>query len=298
MEEVLKVEKLNKSFGKKKVLTDVSFTIKEGDILGFVGPNGAGKTTTIKLILGLQKIDSGKVYINGYNLKTDFEKALEKVGAIVENPDSYMYLSGRDNLKLNKNMYHNITNEDILNVTKAVGLEKRINDKVKKYSLGMRQRLSIANALLNKPKLLILDEPTNGLDPMGIKELRNLLKKLSEERIAILISSHNLRELETFCNRICIIKNGVINSETSLKTLKEVKDVYIVKINDTSKINTLFKEVEIIDEESFKIHLEEDNLNHVLKKLLDNNYQIYEVKKEELSLEDAFLNEVGGNTIA
>ena len=195
MKKLLECQNLCKSFGKKQILKNVSFEIDEGDILAFIGPNGSGKTTTIKLILGLQSIDEGKVIINGYDIKKDFVKAISNVGAIVENPDTYMYLTGWQNLKLIANMYKGITNEKIMEIVKLVDLEKRINDKVSKYSLGMRQRLGIARALINNPNILILDEPTNGLDPEGIKDLRILLKKLAKEGLGILISSHNLAEL-------------------------------------------------------------------------------------------------------
>ena len=215
---ILKCDNLHKSFRKKEILKGVSLNVSSGDILGFIGPNGAGKTTTIKLILGLQKIGSGSVTINGFDIKKNFEKAISKVGAIIENPDLYMYLSGYDNLKLIANLYSNVDKPRIDEVVKLVGLENRINDKVGKYSLGMRQRLGVAQAILHKPNLLILDEPTNGLDPEGIRDLRNLLVKLAkEENMGILISSHNLAELESFCNKVCIIKNGVIVEITLLK---------------------------------------------------------------------------------
>ena len=172
METILKCENLCKTFGKRNILKNVSLEIKEGDILGFIGPNGAGKTTTIKLILGLQNITSGKVTINGYDIEKEFTHAIKRVGAIVENPDMYMYLSGYQNLKLVANLYKGITTERIDKVVKLVKLENRIHDKVSKYSLGMRQRLGIAQAILHNPNLLILDEPTIGLDPEVIKELR------------------------------------------------------------------------------------------------------------------------------
>ena len=197
---VLKCNKLNKKFGKKHILRDVSFEIRKGDILGFIGPNGAGKTTTIKLVLGLQSITSGNVLINGFDIEKQFTKAIEKVGAIVENPDLYMYLSGYENLKLISKLYKGIDKKRIDEVVKLVKLENRINDKVSKYSLGMRQRLGIAQAILHRPSLLILDEPTNGLDPEGIKEMRELLVDLAKkENMAILISSHNLAELDNLC---------------------------------------------------------------------------------------------------
>ena len=206
---ILKCTNLTKKIGKKQVLEDVSLYVHEGDIVGFIGPNGAGKTTTIKLVLGLQKITSGEVIINGYNLKEDFKKAIKNVGAIVESPDLYMYLSGYENLKLIANLYDNVDEKRIEEVVELVGLTNRIKDKVSRYSLGMRQRLGIAQAILHRPNVLILDEPTNGLDPEGIKEMRELLEKLAkEEGMGILISSHNLAELETFCNKACIIQNG------------------------------------------------------------------------------------------
>ena len=220
MKKLLECQNLCKSFGKKQILKDVSFEIDEGDILAFIGPNGSGKTTTIKLILGLQKIDKGKVSINGFDVEKDFVKAIEKVGAIVENPDTYMYLTGWQNLKIIANLYKGVTDEEIKKIVKLVDLEKRINDKVSKYSLGMRQRLGIARALINKPNVLILDEPTNGLDPEGIKDLRNLLKKLAKEGMGILISSHNLAELESFCNKVLIIDNGKIIETSDVKEFK------------------------------------------------------------------------------
>lgn len=173
---ILEVKKINKKIGKKQILNDISFDIYEGEILGFIGPNGAGKTTAIKLILGLQSINSGEIYINGNSVQKSFTKAIAKVGAIVENPDIYMYLTGYENLKMNARLYNNIKPQRIDEIVKIVGLENRIKDKVSKYSLGMRQRLGVAIALLHKPNLLVLDEPNNGLDPEGIIDLRNLLK--------------------------------------------------------------------------------------------------------------------------
>lgn len=171
-----------------------------------------GKTTTIKLILGLQKIDKGQVIINGFNIKNQFEKAIEKVGAIVDNSSSYSYLSGYKNLKLISNLYNNISEERIKEVVTLVGLQNRIYDKVYKYSFGMKQRLLIAEAILHKPNILILDEPTNGLDPEGIVELRNLLLKIAKkENTGIIISSHNLSEIETICTKVCILQKREIN---------------------------------------------------------------------------------------
>lgn len=297
---VLKCENLNKSFGKKKILTDVSFEISEGDILGFIGPNGSGKTTTIKLILGLNSINSGKVTINSFDIQKDFERAIQKVGAIVENPDMYMYLSGYENLKLIAKLYKGISKERIDEVVKLVKLEGRIKDKVSKYSLGMRQRLGIAQALLNHPNLLVLDEPTNGLDPEGIKELRDLLKRLAKkENIAVLISSHNLAELENFCNKVCIIQNGKVIETSEVKKLKKeiVESSYIFEVEDTSNINSIIKNANIIDDSHFIVNIQREEIPEVVAKLVSKKIPIYEVKENIVSLEEAFLNKTGGNKI-
>lgn len=298
--QILKCENLNKKFGKKQILKNVSFEIEEGDILGFIGPNGAGKTTTIKLILGLQSITQGKVTINGYDVEKDFTKAIKKVGAIVENPDLYMYLSGYDNLKLISNLYKEIDEKRIEEVIKLVKLENRIKDKVSKYSLGMRQRLGIAQAILHKPNLLILDEPTNGLDPEGIKEMRDLLINLAKnENIAILISSHNLAELDNLCNKVCIIKNGQIIETSKIGDIKKTSknEQFILEIENTKSIKDLYKEAIILDERTFKITIEKQNIPELIFNLAKNNIKIYEVKKEEKSLEEAFFEKTGGNKI-
>lgn len=300
MENILECKNLCKTFGKKQILHNVSFEIKKGDILGFIGPNGAGKTTTIKLILGLQNITNGKVLINGYDVEKEFTKAIEKVGAIVENPDMYMYMSGYDNLKLVANMYKGITTKRIDEVVKLVKLENRINDKVSKYSLGMRQRLGIAQAILHNPNLLILDEPTNGLDPEGIKEMRELLVDLAKkEEMAILISSHNLAELDNFCNKICIIKNGEIIETNEITAIK--KDIehqqFIVEIDNTKDIKKLYSEATIVNDRIFKISMKKENVPNLVVNLVNNNIKIYEIKEDEKSLEDAFFERTGGNVI-
>lgn len=273
----------------------------EGDILGFIGPNGAGKTTTIKLILGLQNITSGKVYINGYDIEENFKKAIENVGTIVESPDLYMYMSGYENLKLVANLYKNVDKKRIDEIVKLVGLENRIKDKVSKYSLGMRQRLGIAQAILHKPKLLILDEPTNGLDPEGIKEVKVLLKKLAEqENMAILISSHNLAELDTFCNKISIIKNGEIVETNDIDTFKKdsKNNCYILEVEDSSVIGSIIDyKMDILTETEVRVYIEKEKVPLLIKELVLRNIKIYNVSEENLSLEDAFLKKTGGNVI-
>lgn len=298
---ILKCENLHKFFRKKEILKGVSLEVSSGDILGFIGPNGAGKTTTIKLILGLQKINSGKVSVNGYDIQTNFEKAISKVGAIIENPDLYMYLTGYENLKLISNLYKGVTKARVDEVVKLVGLENRIHDKVSKYSLGMRQRLGVAQAILHKPNLLILDEPTNGLDPEGIKELRSLLIKLAtEENMGILISSHNLAELESFCNKVCIIKNGVIVENSSLDSVKKAASSgnYIIEVDNSNKAKTLLGDIaNIIDDTHISVSSDRENIFEIVKKLVLQEIKIYSLQEKIVTLEDAFLKKTGGNVI-
>jgi len=292
MQKILECQNLCKSFGKKQILKDVSFEIDEKDILAFIGPNGSGKTTTIKLILGLQNIDSGSVKINGYDVQKDFVKSIEKVGAIVENPDTYMYLSGWQNLKLVANLYKGVTDDDLKTIVKTVGLENRIHDKVSKYSLGMRQRLGIARALINKPNLLVLDEPTNGLDPEGIKDLRMLLKRLAKEGMGILISSHNLAELESFCNKVLIIDNGVILEKSEVKKFKDNDNKYLFKVDNTKniKLDGMYE----VTKTTFCINGEKESIASIIKTLVNEDIKIYEVTLTELTLEEAFLKKTGG----
>lgn len=292
MQKILECQNLCKSFGKKQILKNVSFEIDEKDILAFIGPNGSGKTTTIKLILGLQNIDSGSVKINGYDVEKDFVKSIEKVGAIVENPDTYMYLSGWQNLKLVANLYKGVTDDDLKTIVKTVGLENRIHDKVSKYSLGMRQRLGIARALINKPNLLVLDEPTNGLDPEGIKDLRILLKRLAKEGMGILISSHNLTELESFCNKVLIIDNGVILEKSEVKKFKDNNNKYLFKVDNTKniKLDGMYE----VTKTTFCINGEKESIASIIKTLVNEDIKIYEVTLTELTLEEAFLKKTGG----
>lgn len=296
---ILKVEKLCKKVGKKEILKNVSFQIDEGDILAFIGPNGAGKTTTIKCILGLQRLTKGSITINGYDIKKDFVKAITHVGCLVESPDVYMYLTGMENLKIQAQMYKNVVLDDILRVVELVGLEQVIHDKVSKYSLGMRERLGIAIALLNNPKLLVLDEPTNGLDPEGIKDLRVLLKRLAKTGVGILISSHNLSELENFCNRVCIISKGKILEEASILDLKQMDEArYVLKVEDSKKVKKYLTNLDkVLDKQHIEVFKDEEEVAEFIALLVKHDIKVYEVIKEELTLEEAFMKKSGGNKI-
>lgn len=309
MSKVLELKNVTKIMGNRKIVDSVSFEINSGEIFGFLGPNGAGKTTTIKMITGLLKIDEGDILISNNDVKKNFEKALSQVGGIIENPEMYGYLTGRTNLEIYGRMHGNISKERINEVIKLVKLENRINDKVKKYSLGMRQRLGVAQALLHNPKLLILDEPTNGLDPMGIKELRDTLRHLAEkEGLAVLVSSHLLSEMELMCDRVGIIDNGKI---IDIKTLKDIKKQNIESLityelevsnyslarkiieNDYSKIS---EEITVdFKENKILISCSRDEIANVNKALIMENILVYTIKPINNTLEDEFMKVTTGS---
>lgn len=298
---VIECKNLKKQVKNKIIVENISFSINKGDIVGLLGPNGAGKTTIIKLILGLIKISEGTVFINGYNIETDFVKAIDKVGAIVESPDLYMYLSGYDNLRITANNYKNISKNRILEVAKIVGLENRIKDKVSTYSLGMRQRLGIAEAIINNPELLILDEPTNGLDIEGTIEMRNLIKSLSNHGIAILISSHNLTEIDNLCNRIIAIKNGKILTDETIDEFKQIssESTYILELNNIDNLDKVLQDYkfEIIDKNKIRVYTSKEKVSEITQNLLINNYKVYLVQEEKFTSEEAFIKKVGENKI-
>lgn len=211
---------LTKSFGKRKIIDNLSLRVMKGDVYGFLGRNGQGKTTTIRLMTGLIFPDSGDVMIDGHNLRTDFKGAISQIGAIVESPNFYDYLSGYENLSLMANLVPGLNKSKIDEVLEIVRLTNRAKDKVRTYSLGMKQRLGIANALLNNPKLIILDEPTNGLDPQGMKEIKEMIVQLSSEKnITFFISSHLLHEMQQLCNRIGIVNDGKLLVEGNVSEL-------------------------------------------------------------------------------
>ena len=214
MEKILEVRGLTKLYTTNTGVIDIDFDIFKGDVYGFLGPNGAGKTTVMKIITGLIRANKGTVKIFGYDHQQQFEKAMQKVGTIIETPEAYHYMSGYQNLKLAARFYQDIGEKRIEEVLELVGLDNFKNEKVENYSLGMKQRLGIANAILSKPDLLILDEPTNGLDIEGTVEIRNLIQTLTKEsETTFFISSHLSREIELICNRVGIIHQGKIIKE-------------------------------------------------------------------------------------
>ena len=299
MNNVLEIKNVSKKIGKKKILNDISLEVKEGEIFGFVGPNGAGKTTLIKVMLGLYKMDSGSVKIAGYDINSDFERAMDEIGAIIENPEMYGYLSGKDNLALYASMEKGVSLDFQKELLKLVKLEGRMNNKVKTYSLGMRQRLGIAQALLSKPKLLILDEPTNGLDPLGIKELRDMLKIINKENnMAVFISSHILSEIEIMCDRIAILDNGEVIEVKDLKEEKKEEEsiisIEVDKVEDALNILSDFGYDVTRKDNNIEVLTDKETIPIINKKLVDTNINVYGISSKSRSLEEEFIEKTKG----
>lgn len=295
---VLELKNVSKSFGKRKVIDNISLEVKEGEIYGFLGPNGSGKTTTIKMILRLIDSDSGEIKVNGFDTKKQFEKAMECIGAIVENPDMYKYMSGIDNLKLHARI-RNIDEKRIDEVLEMVELKGREKDKVGKYSLGMKQRLGLALTLLHHPKVLILDEPTNGLDPAGIKKLRDILKEIAhKEGVAVFVSSHILSEMQLMCDKVAVIDSGkVVKIEEISKEDDKIETVEI-KVKNVEKTIQIIKEKFEIDTKragnNIEITLLTENLPKVVKELAIADVEIKAVIPKEHNLEEIFFDATKG----
>lgn len=302
-DEVLKIEKLKKVIGKRTIVSDISIELKSGEIFGFLGPNGAGKSTTIKMIVGLSKITEGNIYVGGCSVKKDFKGAMRNIGCIVENPDMYNYMSGLDNLKIFARIYKGVDEARIQEVVKIVDLERAIKDKVKTYSLGMKQRLGIAQALLHSPKLLVLDEPTNGLDPAGIKQMRELLRKLSSETgLTVFVSSHILGEMQQMCDRVGIIHKGKIITIKSVAELlnmtqKDEKTVLILKSDSNEKAFSLLTSANInssILGDGIHIETTKERVPEIVKIVTSAGIAILGMDKQETnSLEDVFMKLTG-----
>ncbi|MEH7331806.1 ABC transporter ATP-binding protein [Neobacillus drentensis] len=302
-EPIITLSHVTKRIGRTTLIDDLTFEVPQGEIFGFLGPNGAGKTTTIRMIVGLMSITKGQILIKGKNIKTEFEQAIRNVGAIVESPEMYKYLSGYHNLVHYARMVPGVTKERIDEVVSLVKLENRIHDKVKKYSLGMRQRLGVAQALLHRPSLLILDEPTNGLDPAGIRELRDYLRHLTRtEGITVIVSSHLLSEMELMCDRVAILQRGkLVNIMPVQHFTRENEHVqtYRIQAQPTEQALAAVRhmdsvhEVKLAKEGTVEVTTERERIPDILAELIQNHIRIYGVEMVCQSLEDRFLEITG-----
>ncbi|MGM9985865.1 MAG: ABC transporter ATP-binding protein [Bacillaceae bacterium] len=303
METVLSVKHVTKTIGKRDLVHDISFDVRRGEVFGFLGPNGAGKTTTIRMLVGLIKQTSGTISIGGHDVQQDFCKAMEQVGAIVENPELYTYLTGWENLKQFSRMLQGVDEKRINEVVKMVNLENRIHERVKTYSLGMKQRLGIAQALLGNPSLLILDEPTNGLDPMGIRELRVFIRQLVERnQISVFVSSHLLSEIELLCDRVGIIHHGKMVAVSTVKELMARSTERIEwTLSDKEKAKKILLEQGFDDltEKDGKLmcKMTKEEIKHWNKTFLDYDIFVIGIRPVVETLEDLFVELTGGGEI-
>ena len=303
-ETVLSVKGLKKAIGGKPIIHDITFDVYAGEVFGFLGPNGAGKTTTIRMLVGLAKADGGNVRIADISLQERFPEAIAQVGCIVENPELYKFLTGRENLEQFARMSGGISAQRIEEIVRFVDLERAIDDKVKTYSLGMRQRLGIAQALLHRPKILILDEPTNGLDPAGIRELRQFIRRLAEEEgLAVFISSHLLSEIEMMCDRVAIISQGKVISVGVVKELmKQFADQveWTIPLSHMEQAASVLREIKAVTEvwqsgeERLKTRMDIEQVSAVNQTLVGKGVPVTGIATKTVTLEDLFLTLTGG----
>ncbi|TVY04292.1 ABC transporter ATP-binding protein [Cohnella terricola] len=283
----------------RKIIDRLSFSVERGEIYGFLGPNGAGKTTTIRMMVGLIRMNEGDIRIQGHSIRTDRKRALAEVGAIVENPELYRYLTGRQNLQQYANLCERpIDRQRIDEVIRLVRLEDAIDRKVRTYSLGMRQRLGIAQAILHRPSLLLLDEPTNGLDPAGIRELRDYLRQLArEENMAIVVSSHLLSEIELLCDRVIIIQKGRFVAERTLKE-EATTDVLSFEIELAESDENKDRMAQHLESRGFEkvddsgrwtIPIRKEHVPALIESLVQDRVPLMQARIRTTALEDLFL---------
>ncbi len=297
---IVQLQNLSKIIRGKQLISQLNIDLYPGQITGFLGPNGAGKTTTIRMMTGLMHPSEGKVIIDGLFLQENYEEAISKVGVIVENPEMYKFMTGYKNLLHFARMHKNVTKERIQEVVNQVGLEKRIHEKVSTYSLGMRQRLGLAQALLHRPKFLILDEPTNGLDPAGIREFRMYLRKIAtEDGVSVFVSSHLLSEIELMCDRVAVIQNG---------TLIDIRDIhsnnssfYYIEATPNDQAVSLLQKLEInfvTENSGYVVEIKKEDIPSLITQFVNEGMQLFAVQPHQKTLEDQFLEMTGGGQIA
>ncbi len=290
MAAILTVDGIHKSFGSHQVLRKVSFTVEPGHVVGLVGPNGAGKSTIMKIVLGLIPYDRGSVTIDGVPVSITSHRTLGRVGALIEYPGIYPFLTGRQHLQLfaqgaNKK-------QRIQAVVHDLGMEKFINNKAKRYSLGMKQKLGIAQAFLNEPALVILDEPMNGLDPEAVKQLRDLIRAKADAGVSFLISSHILSELEKVADDVLMLNKGLIVEQTTMHAMvNQGAEVYLVRTADDQATKQALGNASIpIMESPQGILINHEDLNDVLRVLVMSNIHVEDIAHVQHDLESSFLD--------
>ncbi|SFI89073.1 ABC-2 type transport system ATP-binding protein [Paenibacillus sp. UNC496MF] len=299
---IVRLQQVTKVIGKRTIIDGLTLDIPRAEVLGFLGPNGSGKTTTIRMMVGLMRMTKGDVLIGGHSVRDEYEQAIRHVGAIVENPEMYKYLTGYQNLLHFSRMVPGITSQRIDEVVELVGLKERIHDKVRTYSLGMRQRLGVAQAIMHKPSLLILDEPTNGLDPAGIRELRDYLRKLAkDEGIAVFVSSHLLSEMELMCDRVAIIQGGKLIDVRLIQSgaqLAETSGPVVFEVDrPDDAVRLLARHEPARVEEGALVRADRETVAGINAELVGAGIKVYGIRVLNKSLEDQFLEMTGGQQL-
>lgn len=293
---IVEIKNLNKTIKGKHIIKNLNLTFYPGQITGFLGPNGAGKTTTIRMMTGLMHPSEGEVIIAGQSLAKNYEEAISHVGVIVENPEMYKYMTGYKNLQHFARMHKGVTKERIDEIVAQVGLENRIHEKVKTYSLGMRQRLGLAQAMLHRPKFLILDEPTNGLDPAGIREFRMYLRKIAtEDNVAIVVSSHLLSEIELMVDRIAVIQNGELIDLRELEQQEATQ--YYIEIGQVEQVPQQLVDKLTKQNGGYVVDLTKDEVPAFVRQLVEAGIDLYSIQPVQKRLEDQFIEMTGGGAI-
>ncbi|NRF89790.1 ABC transporter ATP-binding protein [Paenibacillus frigoriresistens] len=310
---VLSVKNLKKRIKNKEIIKGISFDVFAGEIFGFLGPNGSGKTTTIRMLVDLIRPTEGSIQICGHDVHKEHNQAMRHVGCIVENPELYSYLTGWENLEHFARMLPNVDDKRIQEVVEIVSMDQRIHDKVRTYSLGMRQRLGIAQALLGRPSLLILDEPTNGLDPQGIKEMREFIQRLAAGGLSLFVSSHLLSEIQQMCHRVAIISHGEVIQVGAVDDLVAQGGKVVWSVSPADKAeglleaSPLVQAIEEISQESpiglpstvkqIVTQMDKENVPQVSQHLMEEGISLYAVEIKNPTLEDLFLSLTEGERI-
>lgn len=287
---ILEVNQVSKKIGNKSIVDDITFTIEEGEIVGFVGANGAGKTTTIRLLTGLIYPTRGSIRICGYDIKKDKKNALQDIAAIVENPSLYGYMTGKEHFNYIRQL-RNISKSTMDKIIDTIDLSNDLDTKVRKYSLGMKQRLALGLALMTKPKLLILDEPLNGLDPTGIMQIRNVLVDCAKEQgMAIFISSHILSELDRICSRIIFIKEGKI---VATNTLSKNEKIYSIFFEDIEHAYPILQQCKMISSITINnhnaiLHIIDDKFYELIQYLSQHEVVFKDINILEHQIDDEY----------
>lgn len=294
--DILKINGVFKKINNQNLLENITLNVKKGEIFGLLGPNGAGKTTLLKMLVGLYKVSKGTILINDIDISINREKALMKIGALIESPDMYEHMTGYANLKAVARLHHHIKDSTINEIVEFVNLNDAIHSKVKTYSLGMKQRLGIARAMLHNPDILILDEPTNGLDPQGIYELRVQLKKMVEEGKTVIISSHLISEMQLLCDRVAIIQDGSLVKILDIHHLNDIDDSISAtyRFIDSSSFEMaipLFTTISKVDKTNHLIKAEFKNLQEITQQnriFFENEVAFIELNLNKKDLEQTF----------